>query len=60
VPPPPPNQMIYVKLSKGKKTKFPWSEPISVTGTLHVATVDSPYGDVSYNMDGETVTPYQQ
>ncbi|MEG9437328.1 DUF3299 domain-containing protein [Edaphobacter sp. HDX4] len=60
VPPPPPNQMIYVKLPKGKTTKFPWTDPISVTGKLHISTVDSPYGDVSYNMDGEVVAPYEE
>jgi uncharacterized protein len=31
-----------------------------VTGQLHVATVDSPYGDVSFSMDGNTVKPYEQ
>jgi hypothetical protein len=60
VPPPPPNQMIYVKMPKGKTTKFPWTDPISVTGKLHITTVDSPYGDVSYTLDSESVKPYQQ
>src|ERR1700716_3714627 len=60
VPPPPPNQMIYVKLKRNQKAKMSFTEPIIVTGQLHVATVDSPYGDVSYNMDGDTVRPYTQ
>jgi uncharacterized protein len=60
VPPPPPNQMIYVKLQRNQKTKMSFTEPIMVTGRLHVAKVDSPYGDVSFSLDGDTVRPYEQ
>ncbi|WP_213804269.1 DUF3299 domain-containing protein [Granulicella sp. dw_53] len=60
VPPPPPNQMIYVKLRHNQKAKMSFTEPIVVVGQLHVATVQSPYGDVSFNMDGDTVQPYDQ
>jgi uncharacterized protein len=58
VPPPPPNQMVYVQLIHGGKAKMSFTEPIVVTGTLKISTVKSPYGDVSYNLDGETVKPY--
>lgn len=58
VPPPPPNQMVYVKLIHGGKAKMSFTEPIVVTGTLKISTVKSPYGDVSYNLDGESVKPY--
>jgi uncharacterized protein len=60
VPPPPPNQMIYVKLARHQKAKMSFSDPILVTGTLHVTTVQSPYGDISFNMDGDSVKPYEQ
>jgi hypothetical protein len=60
VPPPPPNQMIYIKLDRNQKAKMSFTEPIMVTGRLHVATVDSPYGDVSFSMDGDSVKPYDQ
>jgi uncharacterized protein len=60
VPPPPPNQMIYVKLRGNQKAKMSFTDPIVVVGQLHVATVQSPYGDVSFNMDGDTVRPYAQ
>ncbi len=60
VPPPPPNQMVYIKLRPGQKAKMSFSEPIVVTGTLHVTTVQSPYGDVSFNMDGDSVKLYAQ
>lgn len=60
VPPPPPNQMIYVKLQRNRKAKMSFTEPIMVTGRLHVTTVDSPYGDISFILDGDAVGPYAQ
>jgi uncharacterized protein len=60
VPPPPPNQMVYVKLTRQQKVKMSFTDPIMVTGTLHVTTVQSPYGDISFNMDADTVQPYDQ
>ncbi len=60
VPPPPPNQMVYVRMVRNQKTKMSFTDPILVTGTLHVTTVQSPYGDVSYNMDADSVQPYDQ
>lgn len=60
VPPPPPNQMVYVKLTRNQKTKMSFSDPVLVSGTLHVTTVQSPYGDISFNMDADTVQPYEQ
>jgi hypothetical protein len=60
VPPPPPNQMIYVKLQRNHKAKMSFTEPIIVTGRLHVTTVDSPYGDISFIMDSDAVGPYAQ
>ncbi|QNI30587.1 DUF3299 domain-containing protein [Alloacidobacterium dinghuense] len=58
VPPPPPNQMVYVQLTHGGKAKMSFTEPIVVTGVLKITNVKSPYGDVSYNLDGDAVKPY--
>jgi len=58
VPPPPPNQMVYVKLINNGKAKMTFTDPIVVTGTLKITNVKSPYGDVSFNLDGESVKPY--
>ncbi len=60
VPPPPPNQIVYVKMQKTTKVHVTFTDPIIVTGTLQISTVQSPYGDVSYDLSGETVAPYQQ
>jgi hypothetical protein len=60
VPPPPPNQMVYVKMNTSSKVKVTFTDPIVVTGQLKISTVVSPYGDVSYDLVGQTVKPYQQ
>jgi len=59
-PPPPPNQMVYVKMNTNSKIHVTFTDPIMVTGQLKISTVVSPYGDVSYDMVGMTVKPYQQ
>ena len=59
VPPPPPNQIVYVKMEKHAKVHVTFTDPIQVIGTLQIVTVQSPYGDVSYDLTGETVNPYQ-
>lgn len=60
VPPPPPNQMIYVKMNGNKQVHVTFTDPIMVTGQMKISTVISPYGDVSYEMVGMTIKPYQQ
>lgn len=59
VPPPPPNQIVYVKMKTKTKIQVTFTDPIQVIGTLHISTVQSPYGAVSYDLDGESVLPYQ-
>jgi uncharacterized protein len=59
VPPPPPNQIVYVKMNTNTKVQVTFTDPILVTGTLKISTVQSPYGDVSYDLSGESVVPYQ-
>ncbi len=54
VPPPPPNQIVWVRMKKGTiPVKL---APFYVTGILHIMTNDSPVGKVSYFLDGLTVT----
>lgn len=60
VPPPPPNQMVYVKMNGSTKIHVTWTDPILVTGQLKISTVVSPYGDVSYEMVAVSVKPYKQ
>ena len=52
--------MVYVKMNANNKIHVTFTDPIMVTGQLKISTVVSPYGDVSYDMVGMTVKPYQQ
>lgn len=57
VPPPPPNQMIYVRMKQGTESKQ--GAPIWVYGTFKITTTKSQYGEVSFEMTGDVVEDYQ-
>ena len=57
VPPPPPNQMVYVKMKKGIEALV--GAPVWVYGELKITTKRSQYGEVSFELIGNTVEPYQ-
>jgi hypothetical protein len=57
VPPPPPNQMIHVKMAGGKKQRVIW-DPVWVQGRLQVVETASPYGEAAYTMTGVLVERY--
>lgn len=57
VPPPPPNQMVYVTMKKGVEVTV--GAPVWVYGNFKIATKRSQYGEVSFEIDGETVEPYK-
>ena len=59
VPPPPPNQMVYVEMEGRRDAHFGWWEPIWLEGRLHINTVDSPYGVVGFDIDAQKVSPYE-
>lgn len=56
VPPPPPNQMVYVKMKRGAEVAM---GPIWVYGTLNLVTKKSMYGDASFELVGEAIEPYK-
>jgi uncharacterized protein len=58
-PPPPPNQMVYARMTGGRKAKTPWWDPVWVEGTLHVIPTMSPYGAVGYQLEGLSVVPLE-
>jgi hypothetical protein len=58
MPPPPPNQMVFVKLVGGPKT-LALFDPVWVEGLLEVKRVNSPYGAVSFTMSGQRIVPYR-
>ena len=58
-PPPPPNQMVYVRMQGGKKIKFGWWDPVWMEGTLKIEHFESPYGAAGFQLTGMKVTPYK-
>jgi hypothetical protein len=58
VPPPPPNQIVYVKMRAGASPQS-MDDAEWVTGTLHASTKNSALGAAAYTLDGETVEPYR-
>lgn len=56
VPPPPPNQMVYVKMTRGGQAAV---GPIWVYGTLNLVTKKSMYGDASFELVGESIEAYK-
>lgn len=57
VPPPPPNQMIYVRMQADAHTKVSWG-PIWLEGKLKIASSDSPYGKVGFEVAGISTRPF--
>lgn len=57
-PPPPPNQMVLVKLDSIMDYELAFG-PVWVKGTLSMDSYDSPFGKVGYQMTGLSVEPYQ-
>lgn len=54
VPPPPPNQIIYVKTAKGFDVEGSF-DPVYVTGTLKVASQYTGLAETGYSIDAEKV-----
>ena len=57
VPPPPANQIIYVKEAKGLKADEMWS-PFWITGILDANSVSTIVADVGYSIKEAIVSPY--
>ena len=54
VPPPPPNQIVYVKAEKGFDVQGSF-DPVYVTGTIRVASQYTGLAETGYSIDAETV-----
>ena len=59
VPPPPPNQMIYVKLTNGGVPSQEKRAPIWVYGTLRITQQKTEWGKVGFKMIGEEIHPFK-
>jgi hypothetical protein len=58
VPPPPPNQIIYVKMREGAQLRS-IQDAQWVTGRLHAEVKSSSLGAAAYTLDGESMQPYE-
>lgn len=56
VPPPPPNQIVYVKEAAGSPEMF---EPVWITGTLRVDPKPTILADVGYRMEDVIAAPFR-
>jgi hypothetical protein len=57
-PPPPPNQLVYVKMANKKKMKVGLWDAVWMYGTLKVEYVESVYGPASFTLEGLRTAPY--
>lgn len=58
VPPPPPNQILIVKMKSAVLIESLYL-PVWVTGTLKIVNPKTEYGDASFELAGLRVTPYE-
>ncbi len=59
VPPPPANQIVYVKTAKAHEIEQLY-EPVMVTGTLRTEAHLNEMGDAGYTLDAVAIEPYEQ
>ena len=59
VPPPPSNQIIYVKSAKGLKAEDIWSAKW-ITGILNATPVSTVVANVGYSIQEANVSPYRK
>ena len=59
VPPPPANQIIYVKADKGFEVAGQF-DPVTVTGTIKTEPAFTGLADAGYSIDAEAVEPRKE
>ncbi|PSU30839.1 DUF3299 domain-containing protein [Photobacterium lutimaris] len=57
VPPPPPNQIVYVKFPKGAPIQQLW-DVVYVVGTLKTQSVNHDLAEVGYLLEGSAIEDY--
>ena len=59
VPPPPPNQMVYVKLKERVSYNDLFMRPVWIIGKLDIVTTNSPYGATGFTIANADWRPYE-
>lgn len=57
-PPPPPNQIVYVRMEGGRQVEVNIWDAIFLEGILDIESIESPYGTVGHQVLGKTIRPY--
>jgi uncharacterized protein len=57
-PPPPPNQIVYVRMEGGERVEVNIWDAVYVEGILDIESIESPYGTVGHQLLGTAVKPY--
>ena len=60
VPPPPPNQIVFVDSSAEPVDSKGLCDPVSVTGTMKVKENQNDLGDAAYTLILEEIAPYNE
>lgn len=58
VPPPPPNQLILVRIAQSYNPREMF-EPVYVTGTLGILEEETDLAEVGYSLEADAITPYE-
>lgn len=59
-PPPPPNQIVLVRMAPGKSAAIDWYSPVWVEGILRISKAGSIYGEAAYILAGYSTSKYQE
>jgi hypothetical protein len=57
-PPPPPNQIVYVRMEGGRQVQVNIWDAIFIEGILDIESIESPYGTVGHQVLGKAIRPY--
>jgi uncharacterized protein len=57
-PPPPPNQIVYVRMQGDRRVEVNIWDAVYIEGILDIESIESPYGSVGHQVLGTAVKPY--
>jgi hypothetical protein len=59
-PPPPPNQIVHVRMVAGKSIPMEWYEPVWIHGVFRISAKDSMYGEAAFSLAGDSTEKYKE
>lgn len=58
-PPPPPNQLVFVRMEEGRSVPVEWWDPVWVHGVLTLDETENVYSTVSYTLTAVRTSTYE-